>query len=150
MRSPTTPCSPSRSTDGRVRNRRTVSATDAVIDALLDEVRLFAERLRGAGLDLVDPLTPAELSTAVRLRSDPGRSPSTNSVASSLAAATGRDSIEWGPMATERSWGHVAVDSSMHRCFRVATWPMLPVGADWLAPLIGTATATRTVTVVME
>lgn len=134
----------------RVRTRRSVSATGVAIDALLDEVRLFAERLRGAGLDLVDPLTPAELSTAIRLRSDPARTAHTNSMACSLAAATGRDSIEWGPMTTERSWGHVAVDSSVHRCFRVATWPMLPVGADWLAPLIGAATATRTVTVVME
>ncbi len=53
-------------------------------------------------------------------------------------------------MATEASWGHFAVDGSLHRCFRVASWPMLPVGADWLGPLIGTAGATRTVTVVME
>jgi hypothetical protein len=134
----------------RVRSRRATTAVDASIEALIDEVQLFTDRLATAGLTVDEPLTPAEVSTAVRLRSDPSRARQTTAISRSLAAATGRDAIEWGPMATEATWGHAAVDGSLHRCFRVATWPMLPVGADWLGPLIGAAGATRTVTVVME
>jgi len=134
----------------RVRARRTTKALDAAVETLVDEIRLFADRLVTAGLTVDDPLSPAEVSAAVRVRSDPTRTRQVAAITRSLAAATGRDAIEWGPMATEASWGHFAVDGSLHRCYRVATWPMLPVGADWLGPLIGTAGATRTVTVVME
>ncbi len=134
----------------RVRNRRTTSALDAAVETLLDEVHLFNERLATAGLATGEPLAPAELCEAVRLRSDPGRSRHVAELTRSLAAAMGRDAIEWGPMAVEASWGHAAVDRSVHRCFRVASWPMLPVTADWLGPLLATVDATRTVTVVME
>jgi len=134
----------------RVRSRRSTAAVDAAIETLVDEIGLFADRLVTAGLTVDDPLSPCEVSTAVRVRSDPTRTGQVTALSRSLAAATGRDAIEWGPMATEPAWGHVAVDSTLHRCFRVASWPMLPVGADWLGPLIGTAGATRTVTVVME
>jgi hypothetical protein len=134
----------------RVRARRTTGPVDAAIEALVDETRLFGDRLVTAGLTVDGPLSPAEVSTAVRVRSDPTRTRQVTAMARSLAAATGRDAIEWGPMATEACWGHVAVDGSLHRGFRVGSWPMLPVGADWLGPLLGSAGATRTVTVVME
>jgi len=134
----------------RVRARRNVRSFDAAIEVLVDEIRLFSDRLATAGLVVDDPLSPAEVSTAVRLRSDPTRARQATTLAHSLAATTGREAIEWGPMATERTWGHVAVDGSLHRSFRVATWPLLPVAADWLGPLLSTAGATRTVTVVLE
>jgi hypothetical protein len=44
----------------------------------------------------------------------------------------------------------VRVDGSVHRTFRIGGWPMLPVTADWMGPLLNGDTATRTVTVVME
>ena len=53
-------------------------------------------------------------------------------------------------MAVEAAWGHVVVDGSFHRSYRVASWPMLPVGADWMAPLLTAASAIRTVTMVLE
>ena len=53
-------------------------------------------------------------------------------------------------MAVESDWFHVRVDGSFHRSFRIATWPMLPVSADWLAPLVVGDAATRTVTIVAE
>jgi hypothetical protein len=134
----------------RVRTRAQATGLDAVIDALGDEVRLFIDRLATAGLVVDEPLSPAELSTAIRLRSDPTMAGGVTALARSLASASGRTALEWGPMATERTWGHVAVDGTLHRCYRVALWPPLPVGADWLGPLLGTPNATRTVSVVME
>jgi hypothetical protein len=134
----------------RVRSRRSTSPVDAAIEVLLDEVRLFVDRLATAGLSIEEPFTPAELSTAVRLRSDPTRASQAMALSQSLAGAVGRGPLEWGPMAIRSAWTHVQVDGTVHRCFRAATWPILPVPADWLAPLLGTAGATRTITVVME
>ncbi len=134
----------------RVRARRHSSPVDTAVEVLLDEVRLFADRLTAAGVTAAGPLTPPEVTAAVRVRSDPTRVAQITAVAQSLAAATGRDAVEWGPMAAHPVWGRVTVDGSEHRGFRVATWPALPVGADWLSPLLTAPGVTRTVTVVME
>ena len=133
----------------RVRTRRREPLA-AAIDTLTDEARLLVSRLESAGLRVDGPLETLELSTAIRLRSDPSRTAQVSSVRRSLAAATRRGAIEWGPMAVEPRWDVVSVDGSMHRSFRIAGWPMLPVGADWMAPLLAGDGATRTVTVVLE
>jgi hypothetical protein len=134
----------------RVRAPRGRPPVEAAIDVLSDEVRLLASRLESAGLSVGAPLPPLELSTAIRLRSDPARGRQVGVLRRSLAAATGRGALEWGPMAVEADWFHARVDGTVHRTYRVAGWPMLPVGADWLAPLLTADEATRTVTVVME
>lgn len=134
----------------RVRRRRSTTPLEAAIDVLLDELRLFSDRLGAAGIAVDAPLTPGEVAATVRTRSDPTRARSVAAVSSSLAAAAGRTVVEWGPMATDRCWGHLRVDGSLHRSYRVASWPMLPVGADWLSPLLGSVGTTRTVTVVFE
>lgn len=135
----------------RVRVRRnTTSRIETAIDALADEVRMFMSRLEAAGLVIDGPLTPPELTVAIRVRSDPTRTGQLDTLTRSLAAATGRGAVEWGPMAVEADWGHVRVDGSIHRTYRVASWPQLPVASDWLGPLLTDARATRTVCVVME
>jgi hypothetical protein len=134
------------------RRVRTTAARglEPAIDVLAEEARLLASRLESAGLAVSAPLSPLKLSTAIRLRSDPSRSMVAGPTRRPLAAATGRGCLEWGPMALEADWLHVRVDGAVHRTFRVAGWPMLPVGADWLGPLLCADGATRTVTVVME
>ena len=44
----------------------------------------------------------------------------------------------------------VRVDGCTHRSYFVASWPMLPVRADWMGPLLTVDGTTRTVTIVME
>lgn len=135
----------------RVRSRRTqISRLGAALSALSDELRLFAARLDAAGFSASAPLGATDLSAAVRVRSDPGRSAQVGSLTRSLAAASRRGALEWGPMVVEPEWAHVRVDGAIHRSYRVAGWPQLPVGADWLAALLTDARATRTVTVAME
>jgi hypothetical protein len=135
----------------RVRQRRTVTSRLAgAVDALADEVRLFAARLDAAGLIVSGPLVPMELSAAIRVRSDPASSAQVATLTRSLAAAARRGALSWGPMVVETGWGHVRVDGAVHRCYRVGVWPQLPVGSDWLAALLTDAKTTRTVTVVME
>jgi hypothetical protein len=134
----------------RIRHRRGADRRAAGVDALVDEVRQFCLRLESAGFATSPPLTPTELSAAVRLRSDPHRARRTATDRTSLASATGLASVEWGPMAVGPDWFDVRVDGSVHRSFRIAAWPMLPVGADWLGPLLTLDDTTRTVTVVLE
>lgn len=135
----------------RARRRRTANSRLAdAVDALIDEIRLFAARLDAAGLTVSTPLGTLELSAAVRVRSDPTRTAQVATLGRSLAAAAQRGSLEWGPMVTEPAWGHVRVDGVYHRTYRVGVWPQLPVGSDWMGGLLTDAHATRTVTVVME
>lgn len=135
----------------RVRVRRgSTGRLDAALDALDGEMRLFASRLDAAGLSVSVPLSPVELSTAVRVRSDPSRSAQVATLSRSLAAAARRGALEWGPMLVETSRTQVLVDGTFHRSFRIAGWPHLPVAADWMSDLLTTTPAVRTVTVVME
>ena len=134
----------------RVRPGRGRPHLAAGIDVVVDEVRLLCSRLEAAGLQVHGVLDPAGLTAAVRVRSDPGRSRDVETLRCSLAAAVGKGALEWGPMAVEADWFHTRVDCSVHRSFRVAGWPLLPVTADWLGPLLAGDAATRTVTVVME
>ncbi len=135
----------------RARIRRGAgSRLDAAIEALDTELRLFQARLDSAGLTVDGPLAPSELSTAIRIRSDPGRSRQVTGLARSLAAAARRGALEWGPMLVETGRSHVLVDGTLHRSFRIASWPQLPVAADWMSNLLTETPAIRTVTVVME
>ena len=135
----------------RVRRRRRVtSQMDAAVETLADEVRLFTARLDAAGLSTDSPLAALELTTAVRLRSDPTRAAQVTTLSRSLAVAAGRGALAWGPMTVEPDWGHVRVDGVIHRSYRIAVWPQLPVGSDWMAALLTSAQVTRTITVVME
>ena len=53
-------------------------------------------------------------------------------------------------MAVDADWTHVRVDGTFHRSYRIAGWPQIPVGSDWLSGLLTGTRAVRTVTVVME
>lgn len=134
----------------RVRKRRGADHRRTAIDALTDETRQFCLRLESSGFDAEAPLTCAELSSALRRRCDPLRDERVPIDRRSLAAAAGVAGVEWGPMAVAPDWFDVRVDGCSHRSYRVAMWPMLPVGGDWMAPLLTLGDATKTVTVVLE
>lgn len=134
----------------RVRARRADTQTTAAVEALVDEVRQLSARFDTHGISVEVPLSPVELSAVIRLRSDPTRTQRLRDVRRGLAAAVGRGGLEWGPMAVAPAWGLCRVDGSVHRSYRIAGWPMLPVKADWLQPLLTGDAATRTVTMVLE
>jgi hypothetical protein len=130
--------------------RRARSRLATALDTLADELRLFSSRLDAAGLSLEAPLSAVEVSAAVRVRSDPAHATQVAGFVRSLAAAARRGALEWGPMVVEPEWGHVHVDGAYHRSYRIAGWPQLPVGADWLSGLLVETHCVRTVTVVFE
>jgi hypothetical protein len=135
----------------KIRTRRaSPSRLRAAIEVLTDEARLFTSRLEAAGLTVDPPLDGVDLSAAVRVRSDPARGSQIATLNRSLAAAARRGALEWGPMVVEPEWAHTRVDGSYHRSYRVAGWPQLPVGSDWMNELLTSTRAVRTVTVVLE
>ena len=135
----------------KVRARRSIrTKLGATVETLIDEARLFAVRLEAAGLTVDEPLDAVELSAAIRVRSDPARGPQIATLTRSLAAAASRGALEWGPMVVEPEWSHARVDGAFHRSYRVASWPQLSVGSDWLSELLTGTQAVRTVTVVLE
>ena len=136
----------------RVRRRRQLGPFDAALVALGEELELFTQRLDGAGMAPSPPLSPNELTTLVRMRSDPsrGRPRQLRALRQSLATAAGRSGIEWGPLALEEAWSTCRVDESVHRTYRMAALPMLPVPANWLDSLLTDTATTRTVTMVYE
>lgn len=134
----------------RTRPRTGTPPLAAAVEFLLDELDQLATRLETAELTVGTPLTPLELATAIRVRSDPTRNAQLDTLTQSLAAATGRAPLEWGPMTVEPAWTNVHVDGTRHRVYRIASWPPLPVAADWLGPLLTSTHVTRTVTVTLE
>jgi hypothetical protein len=130
--------------------RRAGSRLTAAVDTLAEELRLFSARLDAAGLWVEGPLSALEVSAAVRVRSDPNRAAQVATLSRSLAAAARRGALEWGPMVVEPDWGHVHVDGAYHRSYRIASWPQLPVGSDWLSGLLVDTHCVRTLTVVLE
>lgn len=118
--------------------RERAARGDALIAALLEEVRLFTHRCTEAGLAAEAPMAPESVTAVLRGRLDPARA--------AAPVAAGR----WGPMAVQPAFESVRVDDTVHRAYWVAEWPRLEQPADWLAPLALHGTGTRALTVVYE
>lgn len=118
---------------------------DAVVAALLEELRLLTMRLEAAGLIVGDPLSASRTAEALRLRFDPSCRPQLEARAASLAELTGLVSrYSAAPLATLLSWEHLRTDGSLHRTYWVAEWPRLEVGPNWLEPLLLHGAGVRT------
>lgn len=131
----------------RIHGRR---GRDAAVDVLVEQARQLCSRLDAGTFTTTAPLSANEIAFAVRQRSDPTRMTRLDGLKRSLASAAGYGGLEWGPMAVEPDWFSTRVDESVHRSYQIAGWPMLPVAADWLAPLLTVDGVVRTVTIVME
>jgi hypothetical protein len=132
------------------RRSRVTDAVAAALEVLVEELRLFTMRLEAAGLVVEAPLTPAEVTQAVRRRSTPFAENEHAALASSLAARLGIAAGDLAPMAVTSEWDHVVVDRCAHRSWWVESWPRSEVPAGWLDLLLLGVVNTRTVTVVFE
>ena len=137
---------------GRVRRRR--NDTDqlaAAVETLLGEMRLFAQRLESAGLIVSAPLTPAQWARAMRLRLDPSTRLALDRRQRSLGETAGAaNPAHAGPSVTETTWNAWRTDGAWHRTLRVAEWPRIDVGAQWLSDLLLYSGCVRTMTVALE
>jgi hypothetical protein len=132
------------------RRARTSDTLGAGLQMLAEELRLLSMRLEAAGLVVEAPLSPAEVTTAVRLRSTPFAEPQHAALVSSLAAGLGVSTGDLAPMAIDEQWEHVRVDRAVHRSWWIEGWPRAEVPAAWMDLLLLGGLCTRTVTVVFE
>ena len=137
----------------RVRRRRQVGPFDAALGGVgrgARAVHATPRRRRDGAVGAAVARRADDVWS--RMRSDPsrGRPRQLRALRQSLATAAGRAGIEWGPMAVEEAWSTCRVDESVHRTYRMAALPMLPVPANWLDSLLTDTATTRTVTMVYE
>lgn len=92
------------------------------VRALRRELRLLDGQLRAAGLSPGPPLGSDELSRMIAAPSRTGGAP-------------GRPGPAW-PLAVDDRWSMVRADGAWHATYWVAEWPRVPVGPDFLAPLL--------------
>ena len=130
---------------------RTSEALSTAISTLCDELRLFRARLDTARVQVPAALSAADLIVACRVRSDPSAGELLAGLRQSLAAATGWEAPNFGPMTVTEEVATVRVDRAVHRTWWFARWPRRElVDAGWLAGLIDGMDCIRTVTAVFE
>jgi hypothetical protein len=135
----------------KVGQRHSGDRTAAAIELLLSEMRLFSQRLEGAGLLVSKPLSPSEWARAMRLRLDPSCRTRLDGRRRSLADASGEVSVaNAAPAAAETTWGAWHTDDAWHRAMYVTEWPRLDVPAAWMSDLMLYNGAVRTVSVFFE
>ncbi|MGH2475524.1 MAG: SCO6880 family protein, partial [Candidatus Limnocylindrales bacterium] len=132
------------------RRNRPIDAVAGGLQLLVAELRLFTVRLEAAGLRVDPPLSPAEITMAVRARSAPFAEKQQVALAASLAAGLGVTAGDLAPMAVGEEWDHVRVDGAVHRSWWVEGWPRAQVPAVWMDLLLLGGDCTRTVTMVFE
>jgi hypothetical protein len=116
---------------------------------LFREVRSLQAQLSSAHVPVDGVLSPRVLSSVLRrgIEVSPldGR-------AADLAEADGMVGLggsPW-PLGSETTWSTYRTDAIWHATYWISEWPRVEVGPDFLAPLLLSAGARRTVSVVME
>ena len=132
------------------RRTRPIDALAAGLQLLVEELRLFTVRLEAAGLRVEPPISPAEVTLAVRTRSAPFAESEHAILGASLAAGLGVTAAGLAPMAVSEEWECVRVDRAVHRSWWIEGWPRSEVPAIWMDLLLLGGQCTRTVTVVFE
>lgn len=138
---------------GRVKvgRRHDGNRMQAAVELLLTEMRLFSQRLEGAGLVVSAPLGPGEWARAMRLRLDPSCRARLDGRRRSFADTAGDVSIANAlPAAVESAWAAWHTDDAWHRALYVAEWPRLDVPAAWMSDLMLYNGAVRSISVFFE
>lgn len=122
------------------------------LEAVLDQLQLLMDRCEEAGLSVAAPLSPVEIAEAVRTMADPRVAVGLQTRRRRLGDRVGTVStLPMVPLRVDEHDDHCATDSAFHRTFWVSGWPMSPVDAGWMQPLLlGGQGRTRTLTMIYE
>jgi hypothetical protein len=129
---------------------RRLSATGA--EALEQDLTAISDALRGAELTVDRWVDVGDLGSVLRTTYDPVGA---RDAAASAPASPGDDarpagSALLGPMGAREHWSHLRTDSGAHATYWVVQWPRSEVHPAFLEPLLVSANATRTVSVIAE
>jgi hypothetical protein len=117
---------------------------DAVACAtLVHELRSFETQLESAGFPSLGALAPRGLVLCLRNVIEESPTP---------LGTGGPGLAPWWPwpLATETTWASYRTGGTWHATYWVAEWPRLPVGPDFLAPVLLQGPKRRAVAVTME
>jgi hypothetical protein len=134
---------PRRSRTARAASGRPQSPDEAGVQLALGEIRMLAQRLETIDVGIAGLLDAERCAWTLRLAYEPGL----RSRSSRLAHA---EPGQLGPTAAETLWDRYRCDGAVHRSYWIAQWPRVDVGPAFLAPLLLTATAVRSFSVVIE
>jgi hypothetical protein len=134
----------------RRSSRKAAEGVDASTAVLLRELGALQEQLLRAGLELAGWLPPRALAAVLRTSYEPGASRGLARRHDGEGPGAGVDVAAAGPMATENAWAYYRTDDAWHATYWISEWPRLPVGADFLAPLLLHTSCRRTVAVVAQ
>jgi len=119
------------------------SRDDVGCQLALREMRAFAERLEAADAGVAGLLSTAQCARAVRLAYEPH-------LRADLSRLRAAEAQQLGPTAADAMWDRYRSDGAVHRSYWIALWPRLNVGPAFLGPLLLSATAVRSFSVVVE
>jgi hypothetical protein len=117
---------------------RTAVAESDALDRVAAAVGILKDALKEARLVAHGPLAAGEIAYLTRAGLSPTAvEPAGGRRAGSLVQRLGLVPVaDAGPMCTDVTSGHVAVDDVVHRCFWVSGWPERPQRGDWFEPLL--------------
>ena len=123
----------------------------AAAAVLVDQLRLLEQRLLRADLTVAGPaLSPRMVARVLRLAVDPPARTGMSRRTLHHPDTAGVDPANAWPIAADTTWRTHRTDSGWHATFWIAEWPRSPVGPDFFAGLLLSASTTRTVSVTME
>lgn len=118
---------------------------------LLDEVRHLQQQLIGAEIIVDGALTPRMVARSLRTAFDPdARVELARRAASSPDRQPGTTLGNAWPLATQASWRSYRSEGAWHATLWIAQWPRVPVGPDFLAPLLLHEQTMHTVSLTMS
>jgi hypothetical protein len=135
----------------RAMRRTRAGKDEAACRVLAEQVARLARRLHRADVRVLDGgLSPRMVARALRLAVDPAARPQLSRRALHHPDAAGVEAANAWPLAADTSWRWHRTDSAVHATYWIAEWPRVPVGPDFLAPLLLFTGVHRTVAVTME
>jgi type VII secretion protein EccE len=117
----------------------TLRALEGLVDLLYD-----------ADLHIEGVLPPRLYARAIRTGFDPSARVGMSRIGAADPNREGAPPHEAFPHATEATWSSYRADGAWHTTYWIAEWPRVPVGPDFLAPLLLRTRAVRAVSLVME
>lgn len=117
----------------------TLRALEGLVDLLYD-----------ADLHVEGVLPPRLYARAIRTGFDPSARVGMSRIGAADPTREGAPAHEAFPHATEATWNAYRADGAWHSTYWIAEWPRVPVGPDFLAPLLLRTRTVRAVSLIME
>jgi hypothetical protein len=131
-----------------IRDPRTERASkhDHAHMVVLRELRTLLSRLDSTDVEIAGVLTAEQYAAAMRSGCDPFRRTEPREPTIERVPGT----LPFGPTAANDEWSSFRTDGAIHRTYWVSQWPRLPVGPLFMTPLLFSAHAVHSLSLVIE